>query len=54
VKERSKAKKQKKAAMYAVAPKYPGMDQEIQGKTIDLLFASSNNTISLCCLYVCL
>ena len=34
VKERSKSKKQRRAAMYAVAPKYPGMDQEIQGKMI--------------------
>jgi U3 small nucleolar RNA-associated protein 3 len=32
VKERSKAKKQRKAAMYTVAPKYPGMDHEIQGE----------------------
>jgi U3 small nucleolar RNA-associated protein 3 len=32
VNERSKAKKQRKAAMYTVAPKYPGMDHEIQGE----------------------
>lgn len=32
VKERSRAKKRRKADLYAVAPKYPGMDQEIQGK----------------------
>lgn len=32
VKERSKAKKQRKTAMYTVAPKYPGMDHEIQGE----------------------
>ena len=31
VKERSNAKKQRKAAKYAVAPKYPGMDQEVRG-----------------------
>ena len=29
--ERSNAKKQKKTAKYAVAPKYPGMDQEVRG-----------------------
>jgi len=38
VKERSKAKKQRKAAMYAVAPKYPGMDQEIQGTCMSVAY----------------
>jgi hypothetical protein len=37
VKRNSKAKKQRKAAQYTVAPKYPGFDQEIHGTCIDFL-----------------
>jgi hypothetical protein len=37
VKRNSEAKKQRKAAKYTVAPKYPGIDQEIHGSLINFL-----------------
>jgi hypothetical protein len=38
VKRSSEAKKQQKAAQYAVAPKYPGIEQEIHGSLMDFLW----------------
>ena len=38
VKKNSQAKKKRKAAQYMVAPKYPGIDADIEGTFIDFFF----------------
>lgn len=46
VKKKSEAKKQQKAAKYAVAPKYPGMDQEIQGTIVEITISPDGSVSS--------
>jgi U3 small nucleolar RNA-associated protein 3 len=48
IKSKSKAKKEAKKQMYAVAPKYPRLDEEVEGKSFTAIGYSMREYISSC------